>query len=94
MALAALAAEDFNRTWVAAHTQWQSRWAAAFDPEDPFFTGVVPTLELDTSDPASAGVARVYYQSALSVVSQMRTNLPLMHDKVRDEGLTEAGGQE
>ena len=48
-------------------------------------SGALPALELaGESEPgsAAAGVSRVYYSSALSVVSQLRTNLPLMHDKV------------
>ena len=31
---------------------------------------------------AAAGVSRVFYASVLSIVSQMRTNLPLMYEKV------------
>jgi hypothetical protein len=46
------------------------------------FSGSLPTLELDPSDVHSAGVERVYYTAALSVLSLLRTNLPLVHDKV------------
>ena len=75
----------FDRSWAAAHTKWEARWQAAFDPHDEFFTGSVPTLDLEgTSTPGSeaAGVSRVYYASVLSIISQMRTNLPLLYDKV------------
>ena len=60
----------------------------------------MPTLDLDGADtPGStaADVSRVYYASALSIVSQMRTNLPMMHDKVfptsqgNSEGLHQGG---
>lgn len=47
---------------------------------------------MDELGTAAAGVARVYYASVLSIVSQMRTNLPLMYDKVwpTSQGSSEA----
>ena len=67
------------------HVKWETRWQSSFNASDPFFSGAAPVLDLaDAATPgsAAAGVARVYYASVLSIVSQMRTNLPLMHDKV------------
>ena len=42
----------------------------------------MPTLELDSSSSAAAGVARVFYMSILTVVSMARTNLPLVFERV------------
>lgn len=47
---------------------------------NPFRSGHLPTLELpgrQSADPA--GVSRVFYMSCLTVISQMRTNLQLIH---------------
>jgi hypothetical protein len=81
----AASAAAFGQSWAACHSRWETRWQSAFDPSDAFFTGSVPTLELDgEGEPGSeaAGVRRVYYASVLSIVSQLRTNLPLMYAKV------------
>lgn len=88
-------AAAFDRSWSECHSKWEARWQSAFQPSDPFFTGSLPTLDLDGMDElgtAAAGVARVYYASVLSIVSQMRTNLPLMYDKVwpTSQGSSEA----
>lgn len=87
-ALASAAATStavFEHSWAECHRKWEARWQSAFDPADGFFSGSVPTLELDgmeNENTSAAGVARVYYASVLSILSQMRTNLPLMYDKV------------
>ena len=58
----------------------------AFTPDSGFWSGNLPTLTLDPSSPSAAGVARVFYMSVLTVVSQMRTNLPLIFERVWPNG--------
>ena len=66
-------------------------WAEAFTPAsalevEPFWSGNLPTLSLagDTvPGSTAAGVSRVFYMSSLTVVAQLRTNLPLIFKKVR-----------
>tara|TARA_B110000208_G_C11778562_1_gene432975 strand:+ start:128 stop:2587 length:2460 start_codon:yes stop_codon:yes gene_type:complete len=84
---AAATQAHFDASWAAAQIKWEARWQSAFDPSDSYFSGAVPTLTLAGAeengvDATAAGVARVYYASVLSIVSQMRTNLPLLNDKV------------
>lgn len=87
MALAlssAASADVFDATWAECHDKWEARWRAAFNNSDAFFSGSLPILDLEgASDPTTpaANVTRVYYASVLSIVSQMRTNLPLMYNK-------------
>ena len=76
--------ESFDRTWASTHQHWQARWASAFEPSAAAaagtagadFSGLLPTLNLGSSTSA-VGLKRVYYMSALSVISLLRTNLPL-----------------
>ena len=77
--------ESFDRTWASTHQRWQARWASAFDPaaaaavgaeSESDFSGLLPTLNLGSSASA-VGLKRVFYMSALSVISLLRTNLPL-----------------
>ena len=58
----------------------------AFTPDSGFWSGNLPTLTLDPSSASAAGVARVFYMSVLTVVSQMRTNLPLIFERVWPNG--------
>ena len=46
------------------------------------FSGMLPTLAIAATDARAAPVERVFYLSALTVVSLMRTNLPLVYDRV------------
>ena len=71
-------ADTFDVAWEEAHDKWQQRWELAFKPENGFFSGNLPMLELAETSEAQ-GVSRVYYTSILTVISQMRTNLPLTH---------------
>jgi hypothetical protein len=92
---AATSTAAFENSWAESHSKWEARWQSAFDPTDQFFSGCVPTLELDgmeAENTSAAGVSRVYYASVLSIVSQLRTNLPLMYDKVwpTSQGSSEA----
>ena len=75
----------FDAAWSAAASLWEERWSDAFTPSNGFWSGHLPTLELDTAaaaGTAAAGVARVFYMSILTVVSMARTNLPLVFDRV------------
>ena len=57
----------------------QARWQSAFNASDAFFSGAAPILDLDGADETGStawGVARVYYASILSVVSQVLGALP------------------
>ena len=77
-------AEVFDMTWAECHDKWEARWHAAFNNSDAFFSGSLPILDLEgasDSTTLAADVTRVYYASVLSIVSQMRTNLPLMYNK-------------
>ena len=51
-----------------------------------FFSGNLPTLSFPTSQLAGNSVARVYYMSALSVLTQLRTNLPLIFPRAWPNG--------
>jgi hypothetical protein len=76
--------QAFDASWSAAHSKWEARWQSAFNHSDSFFSGAAPILELQGPVPGSmtSAVSRVYYASVLSIVSQMRTNLPKMYGKV------------
>lgn len=81
--LAQQVAGNFPTWWNEAHDKWQQRWDAAFDPTGSDFSGFAPTLKLNDGDGWNGSdVERVYYASILSIVSLLRTNLPLMHSKV------------
>ena len=97
-------AAAFDAAWAAARDLWQQRWEQAFAPDNGFWSGSLPSIELDgagaappptpsppaataaTAASAAAGVARVFYMSCLTVISQCRTNLPLIHSKVWPNG--------
>jgi hypothetical protein len=51
-----------------------------------------PSSPAATAASAAAGVARVFYMSCLTVISQCRTNLPLIHAKVWPNGNGNAMG--
>lgn len=51
-----------------------------------YFSGHLPTVTFPLSESDGAGVARVYYMSALTVLSQMRTNLPFVFARVWPNG--------
>lgn len=59
---AAGSANGFLGSWDAAHISWEKRWQAAFTPDDQFFTGTAPVLDLvdaDIKGSDAAGVTRV-----------------------------------
>ena len=75
----------FATAWTEAYSKWQTRWQQAFTPSNGFWSGNLPTLQLAESSSA-ANVTRLYYMSILTVVSQMRTNLPLVFERVWPNG--------
>ena len=75
--------------WGYAHDAWQARWDAVFDPAEHVFSGSLPILDLEESESeGSENVTRVYYVSVLSVLSLLRTNLPLVYAISYDITLT------
>jgi len=68
-----------------AHSEWQRRWDAAFTPDNGFWSGNLPTLDLG-GEAQGAAVARVFYMAALTVISQMRTNLPIIFARAFPNG--------
>ena len=68
-----------------AHSKWQQRWDAAFTPDNGFWSGNLPTLDLG-GEAQGVAVARVFYMAALSVISQMRTNLPIIFARAFPNG--------
>ena len=90
--LAAAAAErnfagdlmTFHTAFAEAQSKWEDRWQNAFLPNNGYWSGNLPTLSLP--GPTGANVERVYYMSALTVVSQMRSNLPLVGPRVWPNG--------
>ena len=70
-----------------AHSEWQRRWDAAFTPDNGFWSGNLPTLDLGgKAQSQGAAVARVFYMAALTVISQMRTNLPIIFARAFPNG--------
>ena len=80
----AVNATTFGTAWGEAQSKWEDRWAETFTPRNSFWTGNLPTVDFAAG--AGAGVARVYYMSALTVVSQARTNLPLVWPRAFPNG--------
>ena len=121
----------WSTAWGEAASKWEARWQQVFTPDNGFWSGSLPVLELDAdqeteamrtetkentakeergttkrappakrdtgkrdtairsttgTETASDGVAQVYYMSILTVVSQARTNLPLIHHIVWPNG--------
>ncbi len=74
----------FHTAFVEAQSKWEDRWQKAFLPNNGYWSGNLPTLSLP--GPTGANVERVYYMSALTVVSQMRSNLPLVGPRVWPNG--------
>ena len=78
--------------WNDAAVKWEARWQNVFTPSNPFWSGSLPTLDFEASEGDNGGsaaadaAARVYYMSILTVVSQARTNLPIIHSIVFPNG--------
>ena len=103
LALEEVAAKDlptFAQSWAAAADSWQARWVQAFTPSNGYFSGHLPTLAFPPSVgvPAAeaarnAGVARVFYMTILTAFSMLRTNLPLVFERVFVNGQGNLGFQ-
>lgn len=65
-------AQDFARTWEQVRADWQARFEAMFRPNNPVFSGHLPTLMTD-----DLPIRRAYYMSALSLLCVCRTCFPL-----------------
>jgi hypothetical protein len=67
---------DFDGMWNTVQNEWESRWAAIFQPGNKILSGAFPVLE--SSDSVAS---KVYYTGPLTLLYLMNTNLP-QHDKV------------
>eukprot|EP00039_Didymoeca_costata_P004349 m.72778 g.72778 ORF g.72778 m.72778 type:complete len:733 (-) comp12357_c0_seq3:125-2323(-) len=83
---------NFAKTWNFAQSGWDERWSQVFTPQNTFFSGSLPTLDLGLSGSKGQQVMNVFYMSVLSVVSNLRTNLPLVYSKVFVNGQGNLGG--
>ncbi len=64
--------ESFDKTFTQVQDDWQKRFNAMFTPGNPYFSGNLPVFV--TSD---AQLRRLYYMSALSLLSVLRTGFPV-----------------
>jgi hypothetical protein len=70
--LAAQWAKRFEATFVQVQTDWEARFAAMFTPDNRFFPGHLPVLVTPDEQ-----MRRVYYMSAVSLLSVYRTCFPV-----------------
>jgi hypothetical protein len=63
---------QFDRAFEKVKTEWRARFVAMFTPNNAHFSGNLPILVTDDAE-----LRRVYYLSALSVLSVYRTNFPV-----------------
>ena len=108
----------FTEQWTAAHDKWEERWQQVFTPNNGFFSGHLPIIDLESSGSegagagagdndvkrsssnsttaaavnAAAGVSRVYWMTILTVITQLRTNLPHIFPRVFVNGQGNLGG--
>lgn len=64
---------SFNNEFNKVKELWNQRWIKLFTPDNEIFSGNFPALET-----ADARVRRVYYNSPLTMLYLMNTNLPVM----------------
>ena len=83
-------AAQFDAVWTDSAAKWQARWEAVFDPEQEDFSGNLPVLDITSK--GGAEVERIYYTSILTCVTQVRTNLPIVHKTVFVNGQGNLGG--
>jgi hypothetical protein len=65
-------AKNFDATFNQVPVDWQKRFDAMFTPHNPHFSGNLPVLI--TPD---AQLRRIYYMSAVSLLSVLRTGFPV-----------------
>lgn len=82
----------FEQTWAEAASKWEHRWQQAFTPNNEFFSGNLPSVEITEPKAPGANVNRVFYMSALTVVTVLRTNLPLVAPHAFVNGQGNLGG--
>ena len=61
---------NFTQLWDAALTGWSTRYQQAMTPDNDLFSGSLPVLVTNDSD-----ISRLWYQSIISILTTMRTNL-------------------
>jgi len=71
-ALAAQWAEHFDAVFAQVQSQWQKRFEAMFTPGNSDFSGNLPVLVTPDEQ-----MRRVYYMSAVSLLSVYRTSFPV-----------------
>ena len=77
---------NFTNTWNNALTLWSNRYQDVFTPNNTLFSGSLPVLATEDSE-----ISALWYQSAISILSTMRTNFafPRVYATVGpDEGTT------
>ncbi len=64
---------SFDLTFKSVKQEWENKWVQLFTPDNRFWSGNFPALE--TNDMRAR---RVYYNSPLTMLYLMHTNLPVM----------------
>ncbi len=65
--------KSFNQTFRETKNHWEAKWEQLFTPNNGFWSGNFPVLETD-----DLLARRVYYNSPLTMLYLMHTNLPIM----------------
>jgi len=65
-------AANFNSNFMQVKTDWQNRFNAMFTPHNTYFSGSLPLLVT-----ADTQLRRMYYMSAMSLLSVLRTGFPV-----------------
>ncbi|KAI9852588.1 MAG: hypothetical protein M1838_000242 [Thelocarpon superellum] len=77
---------NFTSVWDESQSQWSQRYQDVFTPGNGFFSGSLPVLVTDDAE-----ISALWYQSVISILMTMRTNLrfPRVYATVGpDEGTT------
>ena len=77
---------NFTNVWTSSLNLWSNRYQDVFTPNNTLFSGFLPVLTTEDSQ-----ISDLWYQSAISILSTMRTNLafPRVYATVGpDEGTT------
>lgn len=64
------AVSNFDSVWDETLTSWSERYQSVFTPNNTLFSGSLPVLATEDND-----ISALWYQSAISILSTMRTNL-------------------
>jgi hypothetical protein len=71
-ALATREAAEFDVAFAQVQADWETRFHAMFEPGNPYFSGSLPVLVTPDRE-----MRRVYYMSAVSLLSVYRTGFPV-----------------